>query len=223
MCPLSGGWGGVMSKFPFMGPKPQVVPRLTKHQTAQVIADKTGKDPSKILQKMDANRRRRHGKKAKKAARNPFGTLEFALDYAVARLGAARVAHLLGVGEDSLRKGLSPDQTDRKTPDFSIRSLLKLIKVLKDEGHAEYFTEAIQETPPPVNHATLPTVHHGLSLSSATHGDIAKAITEACSWDDADPGITPAEAAAILEAIATHQQATELLRQQVAGIAAGET
>lgn len=209
-----------MSKIPFIGREPQVIPRLTKSRTAQVIADQTGKDPSKILAKLDANRRQRAGKKAAKAARNPFGSLEFALDYAVSRLGAANVAHVLKVGEDALRKGLSPDQVDRKTPDFSIRSLLELVKILKDKGHTEYFTEALQG-PPPLPGKALPSLHHGLSLSCATHGDIAKAIAEACAWDDGDVGISPAEAAAILEAIATHEQATNLLRQQIAGIAAG--
>lgn len=191
------------------------LPRLTTRKTVEVIAEKTGGDPSKIMTQLDKDRARRHGKRGSAAGRNPFGSLEYAVDYAVSRLGAARVATILQVNEWSLRKGTDPNQPERKLPDFGLRSLLKLIKVLKDEGHTEYFSVAMQETgdaTAAVEH--LPSLHHALTLSCVTHGDLARAIAEAVDLDS-ESGISAAEASAILDAIARHQDMTRLLQEQV--------
>lgn len=206
----------LLDRLPFRS-RPEVLPRFTTRKTVEVIAEQTGEDPSKILVRLDKDRAKRQGKRAAGVGRNPFGTLEHAVDYAVSKLGAGRVASILKVNEWSLRKGADPNQPERRLPDFGIRDLLRLVKVLKDEGHTEYFSEVLQQTGDAAAAvAHLPTVHHAVTLSCATHGDIARAIAEATDPDS--PGgddITPAEAAAILDAIARHQEATRLLQEHV--------
>lgn len=191
---------------------PEVLPRLTARKTAEVIAKEHGGDPSKILVRLDKERTKRLGKRARKAGRNSFGTLENAVESAMSSLGVARVASILKVNEWSLRKAVDPDQPERRLPDFGIRDLLRLIHVLHEEGHPEHFSVALGEAgvaAQAVEH--LPTVHHAVTLSCLTHGEIARTIAEAAN----DGEITMAEASAILDAIGRHEDATRLLRDQV--------
>ncbi len=53
--------------------------------------------------------------------------------------------------------------------------------------------------------SALPSLHHAYTLSSITHGEVARAIAEATDPDSpGDADLTPAEAAAVLDAIERH-------------------
>ncbi|TAN61465.1 MAG: hypothetical protein EPN20_12420 [Magnetospirillum sp.] len=165
---------------------------------------------------MDKAERVRQGKRAH-GNRNPMGSLEFAVRYAMDKLGAKRVADILDVGEWTLRKGSDPNQPERRLPDLSMSKVLDLVKALRREGYTEFFSTTVLaegDRVAAVEH--LPTVHHAYTLSAATHGDIGRALVEATDPDG--PGgedITPAKAAAIIDAIARHMEAAQLLQAQV--------
>ncbi len=195
---------------------PDVLPRLTTAGTAKFMAQATGEDPSTILARLDAERRRKLGKRAE-ANRNPLGTVEFAVRYAVQKLGVATVSEILGLGESVIYKAVNPNLDDRKLPDLGIAKVVALARALRRAGHAEFFSTAIvaQAEAPPEGTAQ-PTLHHRLTRLMMAAGDVARAVALATDPDsEGGDGVTPAQAAVILDLIAAHAEEVQALQREV--------
>ena len=202
---------------------PAGLPRLTRAATVKAIAQQTGEDTSTIKARLDKRDEAKAAKAAKgvgkraEANRNPIGTIEFALRYAVDKLGADRVAELVGIGRDSLYKAINPNLPDRKLPDIGWGRIAKVVVALRKAGHTEFFSTALVASGDATAAvAQLPSLHHALTGATLAHGDIARQL--ALATDPDSPGgedITPAEAAAIIDAIAASVEAAHRLQEQV--------
>lgn len=155
--------------------------------------------------------------KAMLANLNPLGSIEFAIRYSVQKLGAKRVAEILGVGEWTLYKGVNPNEPGRKLPDLSWQRILDLVGTLKREGHTEFFSTVVQAAGGDGLSALehLPSVHHALSAVSVAHGDVARLLVLATDPDTDGGAITSAKAAVIAEAVEKNQAALKRLLSQV--------
>ena len=191
---------------------PAVLPRLTRAKTVEVMARETGDDLSKIEARLDKQDRQRLGKRAQ-ANRNPLGSLEHAVRYAMEKLGRARVAEILGVGEATLYKACNPNAVGRYLPDIGMGKVLGLVKALKSAGHTEFFSvvlSAAGDDAAAVEH--LPTIHHALTAATLAHGDVARSL--ALATEDGED-ISPAAAARIIDAISASVEAHQRLQSQV--------
>lgn len=205
-------------------PSPPVLPRLTTARTIQAIAQETGEEPSKIAARLDKARRVELGKRARANA-NPVGSTEFAIRYAVQKLGMASVSSILGIGHDVLYKALNASDAARRLPELGWSRMIALVAELRAKGHTEFFSVAVQAQGDAAAGASaeiLPSLHHALSVATLAHGDVARAVVMAADPQAAIQGdITPAQAAIIIDAIARNMEAMTMLQGQV--LAAGRT
>lgn len=199
-------------------PRPTVLPRLTKAATVKAIAQETGEDPSKIERRLDKEARKKLGKRAQQNT-NAIGSTEFAIRYAVQKLGMGTVSHILGVGESVLYKALNASDSARKLPELGWSKMIALVAELRSKGHTEFVSHAIKAqgdaaASEPVMLAQ--TVHHALTLTTIAQGDVARAVAQAVDpMGEGGADVTPAEAAEIIDTIARHMEAMSLLQTQV--------
>jgi hypothetical protein len=200
------------------------MPRLTRSATVQAIAQDTGEDPSRIQARLDKEARKKLGKREKQN-RNPIGSTEFAIRYAVQKLGMGTVSHILGVGESVLYKALNASDSARKLPEIGWARMVSLVGELRKKGHTEFFSAAIKaQGDAAAGDAIpqLPSLHHALTITTLAQGDVARAVALATDPEgDGGADITAAEAAEIIDTIARQMEAMSMLQGQV--LAAAKT
>lgn len=196
-----------------------MLPRLTQRKTVEVIANETGENPSKITARLDKAKREKLGKRARQNT-NPVGSTEFAIRFAVQKLGMERVSELLGVGGSVLYKALNASDGARKLPELGWSKMIALVAELRRNGHTEFISHAIQAQGDAAaaeagSEPKMRSVHHALTLTTIAHGDVARAVALASDPAGDKDEISAAEASEILDAIARHMEATRMLQEQV--------
>ena len=145
-----------------------IMPRLTRSATVKAIAQSTGEDASKIQQRLDKDARKKLGKRNQQN-RNPIGSTEYAVRYAVQKLGMGTVSAILGIGESVLYKALNASDSARKLPEIGWARMITLVGELRKKSHTEFFSVAIQaqgDAAAGDAMPTFPTLHHALTVTT---------------------------------------------------------